>query len=94
MPLPFIKSAVSQHISSFSQVYNRTKPHMNIGTIGHVDHGLQTWFLREGANEDKGFTMFAWSVYASWRTELPSNLMLPTSVEADYRIHSATLFTT
>ena len=24
------------------QVYNRTKPHVNIGTIGHVDHGKPT----------------------------------------------------
>ena len=24
------------------QVYNRTKPHVNIGTIGHVDHGKST----------------------------------------------------
>ena len=24
------------------QVYNRTKPHVNIGTIGHVDHGKTT----------------------------------------------------
>ena len=22
--------------------YVRTKPHVNIGTIGHVDHGMQT----------------------------------------------------
>jgi len=22
--------------------YNRTKPHMNVGTIGHVDHGKTT----------------------------------------------------
>ncbi len=24
------------------QMYNRTKPHVNIGTIGHVDHGKTT----------------------------------------------------
>ena len=24
------------------QVYERTKPHVNIGTIGHVDHGKTT----------------------------------------------------
>ena len=24
------------------QVYNRTKPHVNIGTIGDVDHGKTT----------------------------------------------------
>ena len=22
--------------------YNRTKPHVNVGTIGHVDHGKTT----------------------------------------------------
>ena len=24
------------------QMFNRTKPHVNIGTIGHVDHGKTT----------------------------------------------------
>ena len=24
------------------QMYNRTKPHVNIGTIGHIDHGKTT----------------------------------------------------
>ena len=24
------------------EVYNRTKPHVNVGTIGHVDHGKTT----------------------------------------------------
>ncbi|MXX31431.1 MAG: elongation factor Tu, partial [Chloroflexi bacterium] len=24
------------------QVYERTKPHVNVGTIGHVDHGKTT----------------------------------------------------
>ena len=27
---------------SFSTVYQRTKPHVNVGTIGHVDHGKTT----------------------------------------------------
>ncbi|KAJ3762842.1 elongation factor Tu [Lentinula raphanica] len=26
----------------YAEVYNRTKPHMNVGTIGHVDHGKTT----------------------------------------------------
>ncbi|KAJ7070962.1 elongation factor Tu [Mycena amicta] len=26
----------------YAEVYNRAKPHMNIGTIGHVDHGKTT----------------------------------------------------
>eukprot|EP00320_Phaeocystis_rex_P016317 CAMPEP_0119072428 /NCGR_PEP_ID=MMETSP1178-20130426/58360_1 /TAXON_ID=33656 /ORGANISM="unid sp, Strain CCMP2000" /LENGTH=43 /DNA_ID= /DNA_START= /DNA_END= /DNA_ORIENTATION= len=25
-----------------SQTWQRTKPHLNIGTIGHVDHGKTT----------------------------------------------------
>lgn len=25
-----------------TEVYNRSKPHINIGTIGHVDHGKTT----------------------------------------------------
>ena len=24
------------------QVYDRSKPHVNVGTIGHVDHGKTT----------------------------------------------------
>ncbi|HKZ54946.1 MAG TPA: GTP-binding protein, partial [Anaerolineales bacterium] len=24
------------------QKYERTKPHMNVGTIGHIDHGKTT----------------------------------------------------
>ncbi|MBA3662530.1 MAG: elongation factor Tu, partial [Gammaproteobacteria bacterium] len=24
------------------QVFERTKPHVNVGTIGHVDHGKTT----------------------------------------------------
>ena len=23
--------------------FERTKPHVNVGTIGHVDHGKTTW---------------------------------------------------
>ena len=25
------------------QKFERTKPHVNVGTIGHVDHGKTTW---------------------------------------------------
>ena len=28
------------------QVFNRTKPHVNIGTIGHIDHGKTTLHRR------------------------------------------------
>ena len=24
------------------ETYNRTKPHVNVGTIGHIDHGKST----------------------------------------------------
>ena len=26
--------------------FDRSKPHVNIGTIGHVDHGKTTWILK------------------------------------------------
>jgi elongation factor Tu len=30
------------------QKFERTKPHMNIGTIGHVDHGKSTLTVSGG----------------------------------------------
>lgn len=44
---------------SFAEKYVRTKPHMNIGTIGHVDHGKTTLtaaitkFLAEASQSNK-----------------------------------------
>ncbi|MEE0775502.1 MAG: GTP-binding protein, partial [Bacillota bacterium] len=42
------------------QKYERTKPHVNIGTIGHVDHGkttltaaITTTLAKEGGAEVK-----------------------------------------
>ena len=29
------------------QKFERTKPHINIGTIGHVDHGKTTLMVRQ-----------------------------------------------
>ena len=29
-------------IGNFLSTYSRTKPHVNVGTIGHVDHGKTT----------------------------------------------------
>lgn len=36
LPLPYI-----QH-RTFAEAFQRTKPHLNVGTIGHVDHGKTT----------------------------------------------------
>ena len=40
-------------------VFERTKPHVNVGTIGHVDHGKTTLTARDhegvGAARDGGF---------------------------------------
>jgi elongation factor Tu len=38
LPAPAVFSAPRRSMATF----NRTKPHMNIGTIGHVDHGKTT----------------------------------------------------
>ena len=29
----------------------RNKPHVNIGTVGHVDHGIQSYFSNVNLNE-------------------------------------------
>jgi len=36
------RGALSEAARRFSTAYDRSKPHMNIGTIGHVDHGKTT----------------------------------------------------
>ena len=45
--------------------FERTKPHVNIGTIGHVDHGKTTLTaaitmvnMTDGPNIDMGFISF------------------------------------
>ena len=35
-------TAFSPSLRAFSTAFNRNKPHVNIGTIGHVDHGKTT----------------------------------------------------
>jgi len=44
------------------QTFNRTKPHVNIGTIGHVDHGkttltaaITTYLSKSGMAEKRGY---------------------------------------
>ncbi|MDX2082542.1 MAG: GTP-binding protein, partial [Rickettsiales bacterium] len=44
------------------QVFQRTKPHVNIGTIGHVDHGkttltaaITTYLSKAGLAEKRGY---------------------------------------
>lgn len=37
-----VKSVYQTRFYSEKQVYSRDKPHCNIGTIGHVDHGKTT----------------------------------------------------
>ncbi|KAJ7225447.1 elongation factor Tu GTP binding domain-containing protein [Mycena pura] len=44
---PLVRRAAASSLSrvsrrGYAEVYNRVKPHMNIGTIGHVDHGKTT----------------------------------------------------
>lgn len=33
---------IAQHFNHMADVFQRTKPHVNVGTIGHVDHGKTT----------------------------------------------------
>ena len=38
-----VKGALAtQQVASFSSMFDRSKPHLNIGTVGHVDHGKTT----------------------------------------------------
>ncbi|KNE99147.1 elongation factor EF-Tu [Puccinia striiformis f. sp. tritici PST-78] len=40
--LPVHPAAIRSYAAEASKKFTRTKPHMNIGTIGHVDHGKTT----------------------------------------------------
>lgn len=40
--LPALQTAVPRRFYAEKKVYQRTKPHCNVGTIGHVDHGKTT----------------------------------------------------
>ncbi|KAF5374833.1 hypothetical protein D9758_000211 [Tetrapyrgos nigripes] len=45
LPRSLPRTALSLNLFArrgYAEAYNRTKPHMNIGTIGHVDHGKTT----------------------------------------------------
>ena len=37
------------------QVFERTKPHLNVGTIGHVDHGKTTLTAAISSTHKDGF---------------------------------------
>ncbi|XP_017879975.1 elongation factor Tu, mitochondrial-like [Ceratina calcarata] len=38
----YLSSAITQRFYSTKKVFSRDKPHCNVGTIGHVDHGKTT----------------------------------------------------
>lgn len=38
----YLSGVITQKFYSTKKVFNRTKPHCNVGTIGHVDHGKTT----------------------------------------------------
>ena len=38
----FLPNVTAQRLYSEKKVYTREKPHCNVGTIGHVDHGKTT----------------------------------------------------
>lgn len=38
----YIKANTFNHNIMAKETFQRTKPHVNIGTIGHVDHGKTT----------------------------------------------------
>lgn len=42
MLIPGLQTAVPRRFYAEKKVFERTKPHCNVGTIGHVDHGKTT----------------------------------------------------
>lgn len=40
--MKMFKPTVMQRRTNVKEVYERDRPHVNIGTIGHVDHGKTT----------------------------------------------------
>lgn len=42
MNLKTVRPIISSKRGYAKEVYQRSKPHVNIGTIGHVDHGKTT----------------------------------------------------
>jgi len=38
----FLPTVISQRFYAEKKIFSRDKPHCNIGTIGHVDHGKTT----------------------------------------------------
>lgn len=40
--MKMFKPTVMQKRTNVKEVYERDRPHVNIGTIGHVDHGKTT----------------------------------------------------
>ena len=56
--------------------YERTKPHLNIGTIGHVDHGKTTLTaaITKVLAERGGAEFMDYSMEPSHYVELPKNL--------------------
>lgn len=43
-----------QLVRSYATIFERNKPHVNIGTIGHVDHG-KVWMPCKGRNCEKSY---------------------------------------
>ncbi|KAK3501619.1 putative translation elongation factor EF-Tu precursor, mitochondrial [Neurospora crassa] len=58
-PLMTMKSPMLNFNRSYASVFQRTKPHVNIGTIGHVDHGKTTLSAAITKRQaDKGLASF------------------------------------
>ena len=76
------------------QKFERTKPHVNIGTIGHVDHGKTTLtaaitMVLSTFGEAQAMFTLVWTLFSSRASTLPyMRKWVTSSIRAMYSLSS------